>query len=59
MDDLAPAPAQRTSDEGGRRPEELYSPRKRAPKKAPPAPPVKEPEAEPKNERVHELDVLA
>jgi len=58
MDDLAPAPAQRTSDEGGPRPEDLFSPRRKVPKKAPPVP-AKDPEADPKSEPDHALDVLA
>ena len=38
MDDLAPAPAQRTSDDGGRTPEENLAARKKAVKKVrPPA----------------------
>ena len=61
MDDLAPAPAQRTSDDGGRTPEENFAARKRAVKKAPPPaqPPDPEPEAAPEPDPDHQLDVLA
>ena len=60
MDDLAPAPTQRTSDEGGPRPEQSLVPRKKVPRKAPPSPlPAKEPDPDPSTERSHELDVLA
>lgn len=60
MDDLAPAPAQRTSDEGGPRPDELFVPRKKVAKKVVPVPaPSKEPEAEPSAEGSHEIDVMA
>jgi hypothetical protein len=60
VDDLAPAPAQRTSDEGGPRPDELFVPRKRVTRKVAPAPaPEKEPEAEPNTEHNHEIDVMA
>ena len=38
MDDLAPAPAQRTSDDGGRTPEQNFAARKKAVKKVQPAP---------------------
>jgi hypothetical protein len=58
MDDLAPAPAQRTSDDGGRRPEEVLSARKKAPKKTRPAP-AKEETPEARVESDHQLDVLA
>jgi len=58
MDDLAPDPPQRTSDEGRPRPDELFSPRRKVPKKVAPVP-AKDPEAEPQSERDHELDVLA
>jgi len=58
MDDLAPAPAQRTSDDGGRRPEEVFSPRKKAPKKTQPMP-AKKQDLEVKTEPDHTLDVLA
>ena len=60
MDDLAPAPAQRTSDESGPRPNELFVPRKRVTKKVPAAPASeKEPEPEPDKENNHEIDVMA
>ncbi|MGA3166149.1 MAG: hypothetical protein ABSF14_08510 [Terriglobia bacterium] len=58
MDDLAPAPAQRISDDGGRRPEEVFSPRKKAPKKTQPEPAEKQ-DLEVKTEPDHTLDVLA
>jgi len=58
MDDLAPAAPQRTSDDGGRRPEEIFSARKKAPKKPRPEP-VKEQNTEPNPETDHNLDVLA
>jgi len=62
MGDLAPAPAQRTSDDGGRTPEENFAARKKAVKKVQP-PPAQEPEAEPElapePEADHQLDVLA
>ncbi len=62
MDDLAPAAAQRTSDDGGRVREESFTPRKKAGKKAVPAPEEKPasqpvPAIEPGAE--HELDILA
>ena len=64
MDDLAPAPAQRTSDDGGRTPEENFAARKKAVKKVQPVParkPEPEPEIapEPEPESDHQLDVLA
>jgi len=59
VDDLAPAPAQRTSDESGPRPEELFVPRKRVPKRVPAPDPEKEPKPEPDAERNHEIDVMA
>jgi hypothetical protein len=58
MDDLAPAPAQRTSDDGGRKPEAILSARKKAPKKAHPVP-AKEENPEASTESDHQLDVLA
>jgi hypothetical protein len=60
MDDLAPAPApaQRTSDDVGRKPEEILSSRKKAPKKARPVP-AKEQNPEARTESDHQLDVLA
>jgi hypothetical protein len=66
MDDLAPAPTQRTFDDVGRTPEENFTPRKKAVKKVQPAPaqkqvpgpePAPEPESEP--ELDHQLDLLA
>jgi hypothetical protein len=63
MDDLAPAPAQRTSDNGGRTPEQNFAARKKkAVKKVPPTPASKqdaEPEPAPEPESDHLLDVLA
>ena len=62
MDDLAPAPAQRTSDNGGRTPEQNFAARKKAAKKVQPAPAPKqdaEPELAPEPEADHLLDVLA
>ena len=63
MDDLAPAPAQRTSDDGGRTPEQNFTARKKAVKKVQAAPaqnPDPEPELAPEPEPVdHQLDVLA
>jgi hypothetical protein len=58
MDDLAPAPAQRTGDDGGRRPEEIFPARKKTLKKAPPVP-TEDESPEPQPESDHELDVLA
>ena len=62
MDDLAPAPAQRTSDDGRRLPEENFAARKKAAKKALPTPaqsPEPEPQPAPEPEGIHQLDVLA
>ena len=63
MDDLAPAPAQRTSDDGGRTPEGNFAARRKAVKKVQPVPaqtPDPEPEvAAPEPEPDHQLDVLA
>jgi hypothetical protein len=64
MDDLAPAPALRTSDDGGRTPGENFAARKKAVKKVPPTPakkPDPEPELapEPEPEADHQLDLLA
>ena len=61
MGDLAPAPAQRTSDDGGRTREENFAARKKAVKKVPPpAPkPEAEPELVPEPEADHQLDILA
>lgn len=64
MDDLAPAPAQRISDDGGRTLEENLAARKKAVKKVRP-PPVEKPDGEPElapepePEGDHQLDVLA
>jgi hypothetical protein len=62
MDDLAPAPAQRTSDNGGQTLEGNRAARKKAVKKVQPAP-VRmqdpEPELAPEPELDHQLDVLA
>ena len=62
MDDLAPAPTQRTSDDGGRR--ENFTARKKAVKKVPAAPaknqdPEPEIAPEPEPDMDHQLDVLA
>jgi hypothetical protein len=64
MDDLAPAPAQRISDDVGRTPEENFSARRKAVKKVQPVPakkPEPEPELalEPEPEPDHQLDLLA
>ena len=62
MDDLAPAPAQRTSDNAGQRPEGNLAARKKAVKKVPSAPlpkPDLEPELAPEPDPDHQLDVLA
>jgi hypothetical protein len=62
MGDLAPAPAQRTSDNGGRTPGENLAARKKAVKKVQAAPAQKqdpEPEQVPEPESDHQLDVLA
>jgi hypothetical protein len=66
MGDLAPAPAQRTSDNGGRALEENFAARKKAGKKVPPAPaqkpdaePELAPEPEAEAEADHQLDLLA
>lgn len=62
MDDLAPAPAQRTSDNGGRTPGENFAARKKAVKKVQAAPAKNhdpEPEPEPGPDVNHHLDVLA
>ena len=68
MDDLAPAPAQRTSDNGGRTPGENFAARKKPVKKVQPTPaqkqdaepdlaPEAEPEADPESD--HQIDLLA
>jgi len=62
MDDLAPAPAQRTSDDGGRIRDQTAAARKKTVKRAPPAPvskPDPEPELAVETESNHQLDVLA
>jgi hypothetical protein len=64
MDDLAPAPAQRTFDSVGRTPDQNFAARKKAAKKVLPVPAKKpEPEPdltpEPEPEPDHELDLLA
>jgi len=62
MDDLAPAPTQRTSDDGGRNTRESFTARKKAVKKVQVAPAKSqdpEPEPTPEPERDHLLDVLA
>jgi hypothetical protein len=62
MDDLAPAPTLRTSDNGGRTREEKFAGRKKAVKWVEPAraqnpEPEPEPAAEPLSD--HRLDILA
>lgn len=62
MDDLAPGPTQRTSDEVGRTREVNFAARKKAMKKLQPVPAKKpEPEVapEPDPESEHQLDLLA
>ena len=62
MGDLAPTPAQRTSDDVGRTPEQSLTARRKAPRKAPPAPaPNQDPEPDltPEPEPGHQLDLLA
>ena len=62
MDDLAPAPTQRTSDEVGRTREMNFAARKKAMKKVQPTPakqPDPEPELAPEPESEHQLDLLA
>jgi hypothetical protein len=62
MDDLAPAPAQRTSDDVGRTPEHSLAARKKASRKVQPVPGKKqevEPDLAPEPESVHQLDLLA
>jgi hypothetical protein len=61
MDDLAPAPMQPTSDNGGRIPEETLR-RKRKAKKAPQratSEPAKEETSTVEGESDHQLDVVA
>jgi len=61
MDDLAPAPAQRTSEDGGRALEQNLPARKKAVKRvqALPVPePDPEPDLAPDAELDHQLDVL-
>jgi hypothetical protein len=62
MDDLAPAPAQRTSDSGGRTTEGSLAARKKAVKKVQAVPVQKrdpEPQLAPEPDPDHQLDVLA
>lgn len=62
MDDFAPTPAQRTSDDGGRTPEQNLVARRKAlkkPQSAPASKPDPEPERGPEPEPDHQLDVLA
>jgi len=62
MDDLASAPAQRTSDDGGRIRDQTVAARKKTVKKPPPAPVERqdpEPELAREPEPDHQLDVLA
>jgi hypothetical protein len=62
MGDLVPAPAHRTSDDGGRTPEQNLTARKKAVKKVQRAPakkPDPEPELAPEPGPDHQLDVLA
>ena len=64
MDDLAPAPALRTSNNGGRAREENFRARKKAAQKVSPTPapkpePEPDPELVPEPEADHQLDVLA
>ena len=60
MDDLAPAPTMRTSDNGGRAREENLASRKKAVKKVQPASlPKPEPDPAPESAADHQLDVLA
>ena len=62
MDDLAPAPAQRPSDNGGRTLEGNLAARRKAVKKVEPTPapkPDPEPDLAPEPDPDHQLDVLA
>lgn len=62
MDDLAPAPAQRTFDSVGRTQEDGFASRKKAVRKTPKAPdprPESEADATPEPEPDHQLDLLA
>ena len=62
MGDLAPAPAQRTSDDGGRTQEASFAARRKAAKKVQPAPAQKqdsESDLDPEPEPDHQIDVLA
>jgi hypothetical protein len=62
MDDLAPAPAQRTSDDGGRTPERSFAARKKAVKKVQDLPArteSSEPDAGSEPESDHQIDLLA
>jgi hypothetical protein len=62
MDDMAPAPTQRTSDDVGQTREMSFAARKKATKKMKPAP-VKNPSPEAENgpepEPEHQVDLLA
>jgi hypothetical protein len=61
VDDFAAAPAQRTSDDGGRTLPQKLAARKKAVKKVQPAPvrpPAPEPEPATDPEADHQLDVL-
>ena len=62
MDDLAPAPAQRTSDGGGRTAEQNFAARKKAVRNVPETPvhpPLPDPDLIPEPEEDHQIDVLA
>lgn len=62
MDDLAPAPTQRSSDDRGQESRETFMARKKATKRATVAPvknPNPEPQPKPDPEPDHFLDVLA
>jgi hypothetical protein len=62
MDDLAPAPAQRISDNGARTSEASFAGRRKAAKKLSPVPVQKkdsEPALDPEPETDHQIDVLA
>jgi hypothetical protein len=62
MDDLAPAPAQRTSDDAGRTPGQNFAARKKAVKKVQELPVQKQdpdPDLAPEPDADHQIDVLA
>ena len=63
MDDMAPAPTQRTSDDGGQTREMSFAARnKKSAKKVKPVPaqdPGPEPEIGPESEPEHQVDLLA